>query len=88
MSADAAGSAVEGAKTTSEPLCRAILCDGRGGWVKSTRSAVAREVDEIVARYLPEEIVSVNLTSALSLWPLPRIVYSALIVVTENPEGG
>lgn len=80
MPSGAADSAVEAGETPPfEPACRVVLVEGR------SRQHLARKVDELIAPYEAEHIVSVSFTAASSLF-LWRIVYSAFVVlrVEEN----
>lgn len=75
MSGGAADSAVETDETPPfEPACRVVLVEGR------SRQHLARKVDELIAPYEAEQIVSVSFTAASSLF-LWRIVYSAFVVL-------
>jgi hypothetical protein len=57
-----------------EPACRVVLVEGR------SRQHLARKVDELIAPFEADQIVSVSFTAATSMlmW---RIVYSAFVVL-------
>jgi hypothetical protein len=65
--------------TSFEPACRVVLLEGR------SRQQLAGKVDELIAPFEAEQIVSVSFTAATSLF-MWRIVYSAFVVlrVEEN----
>lgn len=79
MSSGAADRAGGAGGTTYEPACRVVLVEGR------SRQHLARKVDELIAPYEAEQIVSVSFTAATSLF-MWGIVYSAFVVlrVEEN----
>jgi hypothetical protein len=80
MSSGAADPAVETGETPFEPACRVVLVEGR------SRQHLARKVDELIAPYEAEQIVSVSFTAASSLF-LWRIVYSAFVVLRVEENG-
>lgn len=80
MSSGAADRAAEAGQTLFEPARRVVLVEGR------SRQHLARKVDELIAPYEAEQIVSVSFTAASSLF-LWRIVYSAFVVLHVEENG-
>lgn len=74
MSSGAVDRATEAGQKPFEPACRVVLVEGR------SRRHLARKVDELIAPYEADQIVSVSFTAATSLF-MWGIVYSAFVVL-------
>lgn len=79
MPSGAASRTVETPEKPFEPACRVVLVEGR------SRQHLARKVDELIAPYEAEQIVSVSFTAASSMF-LWRIVYSAFVVLRVEED--
>jgi hypothetical protein len=79
MSSGTTDQAAENGATSFEPACRVVLVEGR------SRQQLARKVDELIAPFEADQIVSVSFTAATSLF-MWRIVYSAFVILRVEEQ--